>query len=55
MSRGPQQYMHRKSFKTGSITGFYLGECIITNTIAILFPLILCYTSGYLFKIVVPT
>ena len=46
--------MDRKSIKTGSITGLYLGECIITNTITILFPLILCYTSGYLLEIVIP-
>ena len=40
--------------KLGALLDYNLGECITTNTIAILFLLILCYTSGYLFKIVIP-
>ena len=30
--------------KLGALLDYNLGECIITNTIVILFPLILCYT-----------
>ena len=44
--------MIRKSFKTERITGYILGECIITNTTVIFFSAIL---GWYLFKIVIPT
>ena len=40
--------------KLGALSVYIWGESIIANTITILFPLILCYTSGYLFKIVIP-
>ena len=30
--------------KLGALLDYILGECIITNTTIILFPLILCYT-----------
>ena len=40
--------------KLGALLDYIWGESIVTNIIAILLPLILSYTSGYLFKIVMP-
>ena len=47
MSRDLNNTWIESHLKLGALLDYIFGECIITNTIAIILPLILCYTSGY--------
>ena len=44
MSRDLNNTWIESHLKLGALLNYNLGECIITNTTVILFPLILCYT-----------